>query len=214
MKTLQIQRCARPFVITMLAAAVLIGCSISRKQPASENTNVAASATPAAQPTQAAKAKPTKHRLASEESSAKSGSKAILSQIYQANLREIALAKLANDKASTDEVRQYAAQLIADDTSANKSVVEVAQKINVQLPDTVATRHQSAYSKLSSAAGAEFDKQFLQQVSAEHDRLIATLKQEQQNTSNDDVEALIEKILPIFQQQQQLAQMLMKKEQA
>jgi putative membrane protein len=213
MKTLQIQKCAKPFIVGVLAALVLVGCSTSRQQPSADNTSAAASATPAAQPTaQAAKPKPAKH--ASEEASTGSSSKGILSQIHQADLREIAIAKMANEKAASDEVRQYAAQLIADDTSADRSVAEVAQKLNVHLSDTVATRHQSAQSKLNSATGADFDKQFLQQISAEHGRLIASLKQQQQNTSNDDVEALIEKILPIFQQQQQLAQMLMKKEQA
>jgi putative membrane protein len=197
-----------------VVAALLVGCSLSRKQPSAENTNVAAAPTPAAQPTaQAAKAKPAK-RAASAEASSKSSSKAILLQIHQADLREIALAKMANEKASTDEVREYAAQLIDDDTSADRSVVATAQKMNIHLRDTAVARHQTEHSKLNSAAGAEFDKLFLQQINAEHDRLIASLKQEQENTSSDEVEALIDKILPIFEQQEQLAQMLMKKEQA
>jgi len=205
MKTLQIPKGARPFFVAMLAAAVLVGCSLSRKQPSAENTNVAAAPTPAAQPTaQAAKAKPGKRATPSAEASTKSSSAATLSQIHQADLKEIALARIAKDKAASSEVQEYAAQLIEDDNSADRSVVETAQKMNIHLPDRISSRHQSAYSKLNSAA----------QINAEHGQLIASLKQEQENTSSDDVEALIDKILPIFEQQQQLAQILMKKGQA
>lgn len=214
MKTLQIRKALRHFMVATLAALLLAGCSTSRQQPSAENSNANAAPTPAAQPTQAAKAKPAKRATASEEASTKSSSAAILSQIHQADMKEIALARIAKDKASTDEVREYASQLIDDDTNADRSVVEIAQKTNVHLRDSGASRHQSAHSKLNSAAGAEFDKQFLMQTNADHGRLIASLKQEREDTSDDDVEALIDKILPIFEQQQQLAQMLMKKEQA
>jgi putative membrane protein len=104
---------------------------------------------------------------------------------------------------------------VEDHTGADQQVVAMAQKMNVRLRDTTASkqgRHPSA--KLNSASGAQFDRQFLQLTSADHDKLIRELRREREDASDDDIEALIDKILPILEQHRQFAQILMKKEQA
>ena len=63
-------------------------------------------------------------------------------------------------------------------------------------------------------SGAEFDRLFLKQTSDDHERLIRELQQEREDASDDDIEALIDKIMLIFEQHHDLAQILMKKEQA
>ena len=205
------------FFVATLAAAALGGCSASREQPA-PNSAVAA-ASPAAQPTAQETAKPAKtHAVPSAEVSSKSSSAAILEQIHQANLKEIAIGKMAEAKASNDEVRAYADQLVKDHTSADQMVVATAQKTGAHLRDS-SSRRESAHAKLaeqklSSASGAQFDRLFLEQTSADHKKLISELQQEREDASNDDVEALIDKIMPILQQHHDLAQILMKKEQA
>ena len=68
--------------------------------------------------------------------------------------------------------------------------------------------------KLKSANGARFDKLFLQQTSSDHERLIRKLQQDREDASNDDLEALIDKMIPILEQHKELAEILMNKEQA
>jgi len=203
-----------------LVGAALSGCSTSRQQPTAASSNASAIASPAARPVTAAatkgKPEPT-HAALSSEVSTKSGSAKILLQIHQADLKEIAIGQVAERKASVSEVQAYAKQLVDDHTSADQQVVTVAKKMNVHLHDTAAKdgRHRSmAEQKLNSARGPDFDRLFLQQASADHDRLIKALKQEREDASDDDIEALIDKILPIFEQHKELAQMLIKKEQA
>ena len=55
---------------------------------------------------------------------------------------------------------------------------------------------------------------FLEQNSADHKKLMSELKQARDDASDDDIEALIDKIMPILQQHQDLAEILMKKEPA
>jgi putative membrane protein len=217
MNTLQNLKGTQQFLIAAVVAATLVGCSTSRKQPSAENS-AAAAATPAAQPTAAEAAKPkrvAKRAAATEEVSTKSTNAAILSQIHQADQKEIALGNMAAGKASTVEVQNYAKQLVEDHTGADQQVMAMAQKMNLRLRDTAASKEgRQSSSKLKSATGAEFDRQFLQQTSADHDKLISELKKEREDASDDDIEALIDKILPILEQHQQLAQILLKKEQA
>ena len=88
-------------LMATLVAAVLGGCGTSREQPPIPNANVVA-APEAAQPI----ANETKARHAitgtapSPEALSKKITAAILSQIHQANLKEIAIGKVAEGKAS------------------------------------------------------------------------------------------------------------------
>jgi putative membrane protein len=210
------------FLIAALVAAALSGCSTSREQPPAANAN-AKVATPseAAQPiAKKPKAKPAATRAApSPEVLSKRTTATILAQIHQGNLKEIAISKLAQEKASSSEVRAYADQLVQDHTNADQMVVALAQKTGARLHDSSAGRHESAHSKLvdrklSSASGGGFDQLFLQQTSSDQEGLLRSLQQEREDANDDDIEALIDKIVPILEQHRDLAQILMKKEQA
>jgi putative membrane protein len=206
---------SRHFLVAALVTVALGGCSTSRQQPPA-NAN-AATLSSAAQPTDAMATPAATTAVPSPEASSKSTSRAILEQMHQVDLTEIAIAKIAEGKASTDEVRAYADQLVKDHTNAEQMVIETAQKKGARLHGAGrrdGNHEKSAEQKLSSASGAQFDRLFLEQTSAEHKRLISELKQEREDASDDDIEALIDKIMPILQQHQDLAQILMKKEQA
>jgi putative membrane protein len=202
------------FLIAAVVAAASSGCSTSREQPPAANANGVAAVPAAAQPVEKeVKAQAAMARAAaSPEALNKKTTASILAQIHQANLKEIAIGKMAEGKASNDEVRAYADQLVQDQTNADQMVVAMAQKTGARL-------HESAQGKvadreLSSASAAGFDRLFLQQTSSDNERLIRSLQQEREDASDDDVEALIDKIMPILEQHRDLAQILMKKEQA
>jgi putative membrane protein len=144
---------------------------------------------------------------------------AVLSEIYQANLTEIALGKLAQNKASAPEVRGYADLLVQDHTSVDETVMAMAQKKGTQLRDQAASSRQGRKGaqfeqKLTSASGSTFDHLFLEQAGSDHQRMIQKLQQDREDANDDDIEALIDKIVPILEQHRELAQILMKKKQA
>jgi putative membrane protein len=138
-------------------------------------------------------------------------------------MTEIALGKLAENKASTPEVRAYADQLVQDHTSVDGTVIAMAQKKGIHLLDQAASSRQGRRGvrnagqfeqKLASASGATFDQLFLKQAGADHQRQIQKLQQDREDANDDDLEELIDKIVPILEQHRQLAQILMKKERA
>ena len=202
---------SRQLIIAAVVVVLLGGCSTSRQQPAPDAS--AAAAQPSAQPAaQEAKAKPAA-RVPSPEASSKKTSASILAQIHQADLKEIAIGKIAEEKALTDEVRAYAVQLVNDHTNADQMVLATAQKTGAHLHGVAMARSKTDQ-KLSSASGAQFDRMFLEQTSADHKKLMSELQQGREDASDDEIEALIDKIMPILQQHHDLAQILLKKEQA
>jgi putative membrane protein len=212
----------RQFLIAALVAAALGGCGTSREQPPAANADANVAAAPAAAQPIAKEAK-AKHAVTlaatAPQASSKKNTAMILAQIHQANLKEIRLGNMAEGRATTSEVRAFADQLVQDHTNADQIVIAMAQKTGARLHDSAAGRHEGAHGKLmdqklSSASGAGFDRLFLRQTSSDHENLIRSLQKEREDASDDDIEALIDKIMPILEQHRDLAQILMKKEQA
>jgi putative membrane protein len=202
MDTLQNRRGAGKLLIVVLVAAVLGGCATSRKQPLAANAKANVAAAPAAAHPIAKKSKvrPALTRAASAPAvsrpvpaaSSKTNAAAILAQIHQANLREIAIGKMAEGKASTFEIRSYADQLVQDHTNADRIVAATAEKSGTHLHESTVGprkgRHDSAHGspveqKLSSATGAGFDRIFLQQTSTDQQGLIRSLQQDREDAA-------------------------------
>jgi putative membrane protein len=206
-------------IAALAVSAVLAGGCSSRSEKAS-NTPPEVAAAPEASPSpaQQAAAKATVTAQASPEVSTRQNTRLVLSQIHQAEIKEIAMGQIAEEKASTDQVRAFATQLVQDDTNADQMVVAMAQKVGARMHSLAASHSKSRAGadeqKLKSAKGAEFDRLFLKMTSADHERLITMLQKAREDASDDELEALIDKIVPILQQHKELAQILMKKEQA
>src|SRR6266851_542831 len=224
MNTLRTHAGKREVIIAAVLIAALAGCGPSSNQAPVANTNVVAAAPEVAQRSAPqAPARPSQtHASSAPAAPNKGNTRAVLSQIHQANLMEIALGKMAEEKASTTEIRAYADQLVQDHTNVDQTVVAMAQKSGAHLQNGAAAhregRHEIVHEKqlerkLKSASGPDFDRLFLQQTSSDHERLIRKLQQDREDASDDELETLIDKMIPILEQHRELAQILMKKEQ-
>jgi len=213
----------REVIIAAVIISALAGCGISSNQAPVATANVVAAPEAVRSSVPRARARHSQtHASSAPAAPNKANTGTVLSQIHQANLMEIALGKMAEEKASMSEVRAYADQLVQDHTNVDQTVVAMAQKGDAHLPDGAASnregRHESAQAKqlerkLRFATGPDFDRLFLQQTSSDHESLIRKLQQDREDASDDDLEALIDKTIPILEQHRELAQILMKKEQ-
>lgn len=70
-------------------------------------------------------------------------------------------ARLAQDKANSDSVRNFASQALADHAQESDRLQRAAWKENISLPTSLATKDQAAYERLSMLNGSEFDKNYM-----------------------------------------------------
>jgi len=75
----------------------------------------------------------------------------------------VELGKLASQKASRDDIKQFAQKIVDDYTKANDQLKEAAGKDNIQIPDSLDSKHQSRVDKLSKLSGECFDKAFVKE---------------------------------------------------
>jgi putative membrane protein len=222
MNTLRNRLGTKELLLVMVVSG-LAACGTAQNQAPTAAASVASAPEAAPSGTQkVVSAPPTMRPRTSPVASTQANSAVVLRQIHQTNLTEIALAKLAQEKASTDEVRAYAEQLLQDHTNVDQTVVAMAQKGGAHLksgeeqrdvrPRT--GREKQLERKLKAARGLDFDRLFLQETSSDHERLIRQLELDREDASDDEVETLIDKTIPILEQHRELAQILIKKEKA
>ena len=107
---------------------------------------------------------------------------------------EVALATLAQQKASNDRVRQYATKLHGDHQKANSELTALAAKKKVTIPDIPADK-KAVHDRLSGQSGAEFDRAYMTQMVQDH-KASVSLFTTASSSSDADVKAFAEKTLP------------------
>jgi putative membrane protein len=124
------------FLSIALAAAVTLGCNSSaRHDESAPNPSAGAVGT-----------------AGSEESKVSSGDKDFVKDIATASTAEVELGRIAADRASNPEVKQFAQKMVDDHTKANDELASLASQHSIQvaneMDDSTAISH-----KLRAAGG-------------------------------------------------------------
>jgi len=133
----------------------------------------------------------------------------MMRELAYANQSEIALAKLAQSKASSEEVRNFAQRMVDDHSKALDQLQKLAQAKNVQLPTAPDATHQSLEKKLNALSGQEFDRQYMQQAGTLDHRKVHNLVARVSTRAQDtELKALAADLQPGIDQHLQMAQQI------
>jgi predicted outer membrane protein len=122
-----------------------------------------------------------------------------LATAHQSGLAEIAVARLAAERATNPEVRRFAQMLVADHTMSNASISQLLQSQNAR-PNTTATQEQSAaQQRLAALTGAEFDRAYLALNLEAHQRSVLLFMKQVQGGTNAQALSYARNMLPLLQ---------------
>lgn len=138
--------------------------------------------------------------------------KKFLKEAAEGGLAEVELGKLASQKASSPEVKQFAQKMVDDHTKANDQLKQVASAENVSVPNELDSKHQSRLDKLSKLSGDSFDKAYVKDQLKDHETYVRDFNNEAQNGSDPKVKAFASATLPTLQQHLDLVKSLNKTE--
>jgi putative membrane protein len=132
--------------------------------------------------------------------------KQFMIQAAQGGMAEVQFARIANQKASSQTVRQYAQQMINDHTPANQELMSIAARKGVILPKTIGPQNQAIKRSLSQLSGTAFDRAYLRAAGVQsHTQQAALFQREAQQGRDPDVKAFAARVLPIVQGHLQMA---------
>jgi putative membrane protein len=115
--------------------------------------------------------------------------------VADVNMTEIQLERIAQDKATSKRVKDFAAMMVKDHSGAADDLKKLASQKNVTLPANVSEEHQKKMDDLSKKTGKDFEKAYIDLMEDGHESTVKDF--EKQTDNNDaDVKAFVNKMLP------------------
>ena len=111
-------------------------------------------------------------------------------------MAEVKLAQLGVAKASTAEMKAFAQQIVDDHTKGNVEIKALATGKGVELSTVIDPDSAKTYQNLEKATGADFDKQFTAEVVSDHTKCQSAFEAAVKDSTDNEVRALAEKMLP------------------
>ena len=138
-----------------------------------------------------------------------SGDEKALKDMAQADINEIAAAKIALSKAQSSEVKAFAQQMVDDHGGALTKVQATAQQKGVALPTEPDAKHKAMAAKLEKQSGGAFDKMYMENAGTkDHKMVLTTLQSDAKMIKDPDVKAVADAHTPVVEQHLKSAQQM------
>lgn len=121
-------------------------------------------------------------------------------------MAEVEMARLALEKASSEDVKRYAQQMIDDHTRANQELMQIASQKGVRLPTGPDAKHLALIERMRNLSGAEFDRMYIREAGInDHAKMEKLFMKESRSGRDTDARAFASKTLPAVQMHLRMA---------
>jgi len=125
---------------------------------------------------------------------------AFLAAAAQADMTIVHVGKMAQERAETPKLKDFANTLVQDHTNDYQELTELAAKAGDAIPKAIDKQNVRTIASLDRYKGKSFDHAFLENQSAEHEKLVTAFKREAEHGSNPAIKAYANKALPTIEQ--------------
>jgi putative membrane protein len=119
--------------------------------------------------------------------------------LAQGGNAEVALGQLASEKAASPSVREFAARMVKEHSSANDELKSLAASKNVALPKGPGAAADAKRVELKALSGNAFDKSYVSNQISAHESTETLLQKEIDSGQDPDAKTLAQKVLPMVQ---------------
>lgn len=121
---------------------------------------------------------------------------------------EMQLAKMAQEKATNKEVKDFAAMMMKDHMAASEELKVIAAKKNITLPATLGKDEQKDVDEMAKLTGAEFDKKYVDAMVEDHEEDVKLFQETSIAGEDPDLKQFAGKTLPTLQKHLQQIKMI------
>jgi putative membrane protein len=123
-----------------------------------------------------------------------------LSRMAQADLAEIATGKLAGEKGTNPEVKKFGQHMVDEHSKMLDEGKKLAQSKGVKPPADTDKKHQAALKKLQGLSGADFDRQYMDQMVRDHQEVLQLAQKTAKGSKDPQIKAHAQKGAPHIQE--------------
>jgi len=118
----------------------------------------------------------------------------------EGGIAEVKLGQLAEEKGSSQEVKDFGKRMVTDHTKVNDELKADAAKEKFTLPTEMSKRDQMAYDRLSKLSGAAFDRAYARDMVSDHRADIAEFLKESKNGKQEWAKDFASQTLPTLRE--------------
>lgn len=139
------------------------------------------------------------------------GDRNMLVSMAQANMAEIDMARMAQNKSQNEQVKNFAQQMIDDHSKALEELRQLAQARGLTLSNDLDRANRARADRLAALSGEAFDQAYMAQAGvADHKKSHSNLRSAQSRARDPELRALAARTLPVVDQHLNSAQQLHK----
>jgi putative membrane protein len=120
-------------------------------------------------------------------------------------MMEVQLGELAQQKALSQQVKDFGQKMVTDHSKANDELKALAARKNITLPPAPGDDHMDHIKKLSDKSGKEFDKDYIDLMVKDHKNDIDKFEKCSKDAKDADLKAFAEKSLPVLREHHEAA---------
>jgi putative membrane protein len=121
-------------------------------------------------------------------------------------LMEVELGRLATEKASSADVKQFGQRMVDDHGKANEQLATIAKQKNVDVATQLTGKGKADYDRLSKLSGEQFDRAYMQMMVQDHRKDVAEFRKESTSAKDADVKSFASQTLPTLEDHLKMAQ--------
>ena len=131
--------------------------------------------------------------------------KAFAQKAAVGGMAEVEMGKLAQQKAASEQVKQFGSRMVADHSKANDELKQIASSKGLTLPGELDAKHKAKMAKMQKLSGAAFDRAYMDDMLADHKHDVADFQKEASSGRDADLKGFASKTLPTLQDHLKLA---------
>jgi putative membrane protein len=115
------------------------------------------------------------------------------------NLVEVEMARLALQKASSQQVKSFAQTMVKDNGKARDQLEKIGSIKRVDLPKGLSAKNKATKDRLVKFSGEQFDNAFMAEMLRDHKEDVATFSRERKSAQDMDIKEFADKSLPTLE---------------
>jgi putative membrane protein len=123
----------------------------------------------------------------------------------QGGLAEVKLGQLAEDKGTSQAVKDFGKRMVNDHSKGNDALKTAASKANITLPGQITAKDEALYNRLSKLSGAAFDRAYARDMVQDHTADVAAFHHEAMDGKQASIKSFASQTLPTLEEHLKLA---------
>jgi putative membrane protein len=120
-------------------------------------------------------------------------------------MEEVDLGNAVKDKASDQQVKDFANKMVTDHTKANDELQALMTQKGLSAPTAIPAKNKAKDDKLKAKSGADLDKAYMADMVKDHDKDVKEFQDEATNGNDPDVKAWAAKTVTTLQEHDKMA---------